>query len=220
MQLSFRNYNYKATLSQPTTNQHVIANPIEPNNLLTSNHPILKCFTSKAIIRPSFGEDGNYDDDYRNNEELTASDRDDEELTIFDEDDEELTEFVEDSEAFTEFVEDSEEFIIFNEEDFTPFENTENPACSTVLNGENTAPDPVLTHDGTARGPFPKQENTALDPVLTSHDEPATDDDNRSTTATFCGQNPDKVSSSCQQCSYWAKVTQVTRGRSFRNTMM
>lgn len=161
MEVLFRHSNYKATLRQPTTNQNVIDNIIERDVLLPSNHPILKYFTSKAIIRPSLAADDSnfYEAD---NEELTVFDGDDEEL-IFDEEDDELT--------------------VFNEENITSDED-ENPARSTILDEESTAPDPILT----------------------VQDDNPTDDMNMATTSTFYWQNPYKVSSSnFQQCSYWTK---------------
>ncbi len=163
MRISFRNSNYIATLSQPKTNQNIIDDLIQPNDLLPSNHPILKYVTSKAIIRPSLAaDDSNFYE--ANDEELTVFDGDDEEL-IFDEEDDELT--------------------VFNEENITSDED-ENPARSTILDEESTAPDPVLT----------------------VQDENPTDDGNNTTVSTFFWHNPffNEISRSYfQQCSYWNK---------------
>ncbi|HHV17146.1 MAG TPA: hypothetical protein GXX58_11370 [Gelria sp.] len=131
MQISFRHSNYKATLSQPSDDENLIHDFVQPDNPLPSNHPISKCVTSKAIIRPAPAADDSdfYDDDYR----------DDEELTIFEEDDDELAEF----------DGDDEELIVFDEEDNEPtvFDD-EDPACSTIPNPESSTPDPVITIQG------------------------------------------------------------------------
>lgn len=196
MQLSFRHSNYKATLSQNSNDENLIYDFVQPNNPLPSNDPILRCVTSKIIIRPALAADDNnfYGDDYRANEELTEFDRDDEDLTLFEEDEEELTEFDGYDDELTEFDIDDEELIVFDEEndeptvfdeeDVTPYENAEDDACSTIPNEESSTPDPVITIQG----------------------EPPADHKHKATTSTFYWNNPYKGSSTnYQKYSYWNK---------------
>ena len=130
MQISFRHSNYKATLSQPSDDENLIHDFVQPDNPLPSNHPILKCVSSKPAIRPALAADDSnfYDDEHDADEELTIFEEDDNELAEFDGDDEEL--------------------IVFDEEDVTPCENSENPACSTIPNEESSTPDSVITIQG------------------------------------------------------------------------
>lgn len=166
MQLSFRHSSYKATISQPSDDENLIHDFVVPDK--PSNHPILKCVTSKIAIRPSLAAD---DSDFYNDEHDA-----DEELTIFDEDDDEIIEF----------DEEYDEPMVFDEEDIASYENDEGPARSTILDEENTAPDPVLT----------------------VQDENPSNDGNNTTASTFFWHNPffNEISRSYfQQCSYWNK---------------
>ena len=176
MQLSFRHSNYRATLSQPNDDENLINDFVQPDNPLPSNHPILKCVTSKTIIRPALAAD---DSDFYGDEHDA-----DEEFTIFEEDDDELAEFDGDDEELIIFDEENDEPTVLDEEDATSYENAEDPACSTIRNEESSTPDPVLT----------------------IQDDPPADHKNKATTSTFYWNNPYKGSNTnYQKYSYWNK---------------
>jgi hypothetical protein len=143
MQISFRHSNYKATLSQPSDDENLIHDFVQPDNPLPSNHPISKCVTSKAIIRPAPAADDSdfYDDDYRDDEELTIFEEDDDELAEFDGDDEELIIFDEEDDELTVLDGDDEEDIApdpgLTVQDETP---TDDETGATVLNWQNPYP--------------------------------------------------------------------------------
>lgn len=165
MQISFRHSNYRATLSQPIDDENLIYDFVQ-HNPLPSNQPILKCVTSKPAIRPFLAADDSdfYDDEHDADEELTEFDIDDEELIVFDDENDEPT--------------------VLDEEDVTPYDNQEDPACSTIPNEESSIPDPVIIIQG----------------------EPPADHNNKATTSTFYRNNPYKGSSiNYQKYSYWTK---------------
>jgi hypothetical protein len=82
------------------------------------------------------------------------------------------------------FDEENDEPTVLDEEDVTPYDNEEDPACSTILNEESSTPDPVIT----------------------IQDEPPADHENKATTSTFYWNNPYKGSSTnFQKYSYWNK---------------